>query len=544
MPNMNSSKRARYISSLTNRTSVLGIMGGTIQRGRYRNSIRSSINRATIHNRIPYNSIQGKQYMLSNNLLSKNPQCSGGIGRMHTLPGVCKQSNTINSNCAPHCCTREYFYELNSSQVITNPDKVFGNHWSNIYKTPYNIILVIYTSNQNDPNYSRSNNTLQIIELFSDYLENQWVSNSPEYPPQARPTLEIPFFNFYVLDLDNLTLDNIDWIPIAVKKEISIQLQASSGGYPLFIYFSPIQSGTNPGVRIGLLDSSETIYSDSYSDSLSLYTLPSTIDVNLDALNNLICLSFVNFFDNECSEEVCDYVVDQSCFNNCQTKALTYCKSPPLDIQSITQNTIDLWPDGTTDPNYMKTTLRRYNNLTTNNKPKNMLLICHLQGCGACNMILTSIRNILKFDNNVFNKYGIQPYEISIRCEADLLATAYAKSINIPLCVPVQRCPLSYNSAYYSQLANHESKTILDIPKLSGQAYESNRVFSVGGYPQGYYYDSNGDRHNLGFDGVAGIENCCFKTITASNQDESINIISTILCQTIKSANLPPVKYC
>ena len=78
---MNAPKRVRNISSLTNNTKIFGIMGGTIQPGRYSASIRSSTYRGTTLNKIPPRPKAGKQYMIDHNLLSKNPQCSGGVGK-------------------------------------------------------------------------------------------------------------------------------------------------------------------------------------------------------------------------------------------------------------------------------------------------------------------------------------------------------------------------------------------------------------------------------------------------------------------------------
>ena len=69
---MNLGKKARHTASITNRTSIFGIMGGTIQSGNYRNSIRSATYRATTLNKIPPRPTAGKQYMLDNNLLSRN----------------------------------------------------------------------------------------------------------------------------------------------------------------------------------------------------------------------------------------------------------------------------------------------------------------------------------------------------------------------------------------------------------------------------------------------------------------------------------------
>jgi len=103
MVNMNLGKKARYTASITNRTSIFGIMGGTIQSGNYRNSIRSATYRATTYNQIPPRPTEGKQYMLAHNLLSRNPQCSGGVGRMHTHPGACGPCNCVSSGSdAPH----------------------------------------------------------------------------------------------------------------------------------------------------------------------------------------------------------------------------------------------------------------------------------------------------------------------------------------------------------------------------------------------------------------------------------------------------------
>ena len=89
--------RARNRGQRTHKTSVFGIMGGTINSGNYRNSIRSATQKATNYNIIPPRPDDGYNYMLNNNLLSKNPQCSGGVGRMHTHPGACGPCNCTNS---------------------------------------------------------------------------------------------------------------------------------------------------------------------------------------------------------------------------------------------------------------------------------------------------------------------------------------------------------------------------------------------------------------------------------------------------------------
>ena len=90
------SKSARYISSITNRTSVFGIMGGLVNR---RLSGNSSMNRATSRLVIPPSAAKGLQYMRMHNLLSRNPQGSGGIGTMNKVkPCNCTSHNVRDSS--------------------------------------------------------------------------------------------------------------------------------------------------------------------------------------------------------------------------------------------------------------------------------------------------------------------------------------------------------------------------------------------------------------------------------------------------------------
>lgn len=77
------SKKAASAASIANRTNVYGIIGGTV----------SAVNRpraaqiafrtrgAPLNNNIPLSPVAGLNYMRTNNLLSVNPQTSGGVGR-------------------------------------------------------------------------------------------------------------------------------------------------------------------------------------------------------------------------------------------------------------------------------------------------------------------------------------------------------------------------------------------------------------------------------------------------------------------------------
>jgi len=101
---MSGSKRARNTPSISNSTKIYGIMGGTVNLTGKRDSIISHIKRkATNYNPIPPGPGPGLQYMLRNQLLSRNPLCSGGVGR--TSGGgwyqACRYSNRTN-NTSPN----------------------------------------------------------------------------------------------------------------------------------------------------------------------------------------------------------------------------------------------------------------------------------------------------------------------------------------------------------------------------------------------------------------------------------------------------------
>jgi hypothetical protein len=73
------SKKVSMRASITNKTSIFGIMGGLYNR---KISGRSSMNRVTSRLEIPAGSKEGYQYMKMHNLLSRNPLGSGGVGKM------------------------------------------------------------------------------------------------------------------------------------------------------------------------------------------------------------------------------------------------------------------------------------------------------------------------------------------------------------------------------------------------------------------------------------------------------------------------------
>jgi hypothetical protein len=86
MPNMGLSKRARNVASISNRTTIYGIMGGVAPRSRIAANQSAMRNKARNHQTIPLAPAAGLAYMKGDNpsgryMLSRNPQCSGGVGR-------------------------------------------------------------------------------------------------------------------------------------------------------------------------------------------------------------------------------------------------------------------------------------------------------------------------------------------------------------------------------------------------------------------------------------------------------------------------------
>lgn len=78
---MNGSKKARNATSIVNNTKVFGGMSGLAPRTGLTTSLRRHIlSKATVKDRIPQGAA-GYTFMKANNLLSRNPQCSGGVGK-------------------------------------------------------------------------------------------------------------------------------------------------------------------------------------------------------------------------------------------------------------------------------------------------------------------------------------------------------------------------------------------------------------------------------------------------------------------------------
>lgn len=97
---MNGSKRARLAASMSNQTSHFGIMAGTVSMTGKTWAVRNAIiNKGNYCNciggqQIPPGPVAGLAFLTSKNALSRNPQCSGGVGRQsNTRFGGCGSSN-------------------------------------------------------------------------------------------------------------------------------------------------------------------------------------------------------------------------------------------------------------------------------------------------------------------------------------------------------------------------------------------------------------------------------------------------------------------
>ena len=93
---MNGSKKARRAASMSNQTSHFGIMGGTVSlTGKTWAVRRAIVNKGNYCNcingeQIPTAPVPGYAFLLKNNALSRNPQCTGGVGRLaNTRFGGC-----------------------------------------------------------------------------------------------------------------------------------------------------------------------------------------------------------------------------------------------------------------------------------------------------------------------------------------------------------------------------------------------------------------------------------------------------------------------
>ncbi len=79
---MNLGKKARHSASMSNQTSHYGIMGGTVSLTGKTWAVRNAIVRNGAYcNCIPPAPAAGLDYMIAKGILSKNPQCSGGVGK-------------------------------------------------------------------------------------------------------------------------------------------------------------------------------------------------------------------------------------------------------------------------------------------------------------------------------------------------------------------------------------------------------------------------------------------------------------------------------
>jgi len=109
--------KVSHRSSLTNNINVFGDMGGLTKRGR-----GPSTNRGTNKLVFPRGAAAGLEFMKMNNMLSKNPQCSGGIRRKTS---ACKIKNSAIFRSGEEVSTNRSFLE---KLVIGHVSVIFPSH--------------------------------------------------------------------------------------------------------------------------------------------------------------------------------------------------------------------------------------------------------------------------------------------------------------------------------------------------------------------------------------------------------------------------------
>jgi len=97
---MNGSKKARRAASMSNQTSHFGIMGGTVSTTGKTWAVRNVLQKKANYcnciggQQIPSAPGPGLAFLTQKQALSRNPQCTGGVGRLsNTRFGGCGSNN-------------------------------------------------------------------------------------------------------------------------------------------------------------------------------------------------------------------------------------------------------------------------------------------------------------------------------------------------------------------------------------------------------------------------------------------------------------------
>ena len=171
---LSTTKKIQCVQSLTNNTCILGgpKKAGIIStQGRNANLNNAIFSRGVYSNgNMPLGCIAGFAYLKANNLLTNNPSCSGGVGRMSTNNTRCSVSNqTNNKNSTPIYIPSIYdYYEFTSPNPIA--DYGLGssaiNNRITSFVTPINIAII------NISNSGRSESGEIIEELINNSSRN------------------------------------------------------------------------------------------------------------------------------------------------------------------------------------------------------------------------------------------------------------------------------------------------------------------------------------------------------------------------------------
>jgi len=203
-------------SSITNKTSIFGIMGGLYNR---KISGRSSMNRVTSRLEIPAGAKEGYQYMKIHNLLSRNPLGSGGVGKMNKVSPWNEElfkPEPNKSPCSPDLSTNRCYD--NSGRAICPQccqDYITADQCQNCIEGVPHCLGVNPSLCHQDSNDYQIHNILENCTIYPDITSEECLTCINKNIPNTCYTMKMPLENKwnvkrlgYKFDISNCSQDS------------------------------------------------------------------------------------------------------------------------------------------------------------------------------------------------------------------------------------------------------------------------------------------------------------------------------------------------